>query len=1412
MHLFFNGVSFLPFCHWSMPLVNTSKPLRVLVQHDHKLPENELYQAASTPQTQPTTKSQKIKRKSHFTNEEERERERESYRKRMVLLGKNKSLTISVSLMLLALVAIFVSNFTNIKVAVPSSTPGSLRTLTTGSLRKEAQDEVEGEHDEQHNRNVEDEDNNTVATATTSTILIADEKYPTRSSTNEISKLVLESSSEAEDSRTKQRNNNNNNNKKLRGEDSNEDQRMHKQDEQEQQRELKKKKKKTDQPSEVPSARPTQRPSYRPSASPSDSPSVRPTQTPSHIPSASPSTQPSPTPYDFQLWPTPLVFGYPTDSKNCVVFDLYGVPVDYSVGFFPQYGSDRTSGIYSNPVGLSFYELYMNSMGGGSDVVVGFRDNGKAGTLFGSVSGAYFSTSTPNRYYFCANRAAGTLGTTLVFGRGDDPKVNVITTFQMFSAFQTTYFGYKIAPNAPLPEASISRYIFPTSAPSSNPTNSPTLSPSVSPSSMPTTAPTTAPSTSPTEDLFDVKPKHLYKFNELRGSTVHDSIGGKHGYIHGTGYTWISNQVIELKLSGSYGTHVVLPNDLLTSNSNTPGRIDPGSSFTVEVWMAVDGTGHYARAFDFGGYSDSIFWSVSRGGNNVHNDLGLQDFGVKGASAGTLMASPSTPRLTVGQIHQLTLVYDFWSKKLLYYKDGAFIQSVDVPNLDMSTLNLQNFYLGKSQARLDGYLNGRYRELRIYNAALSSTTISKHYQAGVHTATTLPSPVHLYTFDEVVQGNVIPDLIGLQHGIIKGINWAHHAFLDGSGNPTGGGELVLHGAHATDGNAAYVKLPDFLLQGWSRATIELWFTDPTHDTGGLGPGFWMRLFAFGYPDHDTGLAGQNWFLSSSVNYQLGHKCMQVKRSTGDTREVYETSGATFTPGVEQHIIATYDDQQQKMVMYWNGQHVMEVSTDIPLASLSLQKSWLGRSLYAADSYTHGRYNEVRIYDTAFTPQQVAASYQAGVTPPSMSKLAPVPPPPTPALIPPPTQAPIVVQTPTLSLPPSCSYTGDCPRDYYCNASTRTCERCLCGFGYYCAEDATTCLPQRDTNQKCSDDPYSPQYDQMCKVNNFCDESYNYQCRYNLAKGEWCFHYFTMSFKPSICETGNCDPWYNRCSDCTRYTPTSDNCSDGYYCYYPRNIGPTYASCKANSDKLKSGEWCNPLYIDSSYCESGVCGTTTSTCLGTAGDTCSVDADCATGKCADPTGTGSKTCQKFEVGDSCRNLDPATNCVSGKCSSVPDGNVCLGRAGDTTCSADSHCMTGICDNGTCQTCRLKTNDICRNPATELCLNPTSGVGNSCQAIKSHGQACSSDEECLTGRCNSRGVCGNCQDNPTATWLDHCPYYKDETGSTEKSWCDVQSHHACIRLHWVRKEDCNRWTGQDCQYWYEIKGTSTISGIY
>lgn len=257
---------------------------------------------------------------------------------------------------------------------------------------------------------------------------------------------------------------------------------------------------------------------------------------------------------------------------------------------------------------------------------------------------------------------------------------------------------------------------------------------------------------------------------------------------------------------------------------------------------------------------------------------------------------------------------------------------------------------------------------------LSHTTNTKFAMQSIHTlslvalavgiclSTGRADLIHRYSFNETA-GTTVNDSVGNAHGTLKG----QGAFFDGAGRLfLPGGGISTDPAESI---AGYVDLPNGLISGLPRLTIEAWVT-----WEGSGP--WQRIFDFGTSAGGEDIAnGQGNYLFLSPQGPAALRFAVRDPATG-TEPTQLTALAALTVGEPVAITVTYDPAANTARLYSNAVLVASGPAAVALNAINDVNNWLGRSQWP-DAMFQGVFNEFRIWRGVLSADQVAANYAAG---------------------------------------------------------------------------------------------------------------------------------------------------------------------------------------------------------------------------------------------------------------------------------------------------------------------------------------------------------------------------------------------------------------------------------------------------
>jgi len=219
---------------------------------------------------------------------------------------------------------------------------------------------------------------------------------------------------------------------------------------------------------------------------------------------------------------------------------------------------------------------------------------------------------------------------------------------------------------------------------------------------------------------------------------------------------------------------------------------------------------------------------------------------------------------------------------------------------------------------------------------------------------TEPSSAHLihrYSFGG--DGTHVVDSVGQADGVLLG-----GATLDGTGHA------------ALDGQNDYVDLPNGLISHLTDATLIAWLS------WGGGPACWQRVFDFGSTDAGEDIVGN----ATTTIFATPLRCT----GTGPAA-AFQTATTNFGsvdsdrrfPVLQNLPVALVLDASGGEMRFYAAGVLLGTSTMAPLAELSDVNDWLGQSQWIQDEHLRGTYDEFRIYDSALSPEQLAAVQNAG---------------------------------------------------------------------------------------------------------------------------------------------------------------------------------------------------------------------------------------------------------------------------------------------------------------------------------------------------------------------------------------------------------------------------------------------------
>ena len=233
--------------------------------------------------------------------------------------------------------------------------------------------------------------------------------------------------------------------------------------------------------------------------------------------------------------------------------------------------------------------------------------------------------------------------------------------------------------------------------------------------------------------------------------------------------------------------------------------------------------------------------------------------------------------------------------------------------------------------------------------------------------------IHRYSFNDTAgdaTGATLTDSVGGANGVVRG---------DGA-TFTGNGLSLPGGGSDT---AAYGDLPNNLISTHTAVTFEGWVT-----VNG-GGNAWGRVFDFGSSNSAEvigpggGGTGTDYILLSAArgaDYDAQRIEVRNEDPAGGGVATLD-SGVATTFGQAFHYAVTWenDGDGTSTINYWRDGVHLTIDGDVgsELGDLNDVNNWLGRSNWTADANLNGSFDEFRIYNSALSGAEVAASMAAG---------------------------------------------------------------------------------------------------------------------------------------------------------------------------------------------------------------------------------------------------------------------------------------------------------------------------------------------------------------------------------------------------------------------------------------------------
>ena len=404
-------------------------------------------------------------------------------------------------------------------------------------------------------------------------------------------------------------------------------------------------------------------------------------------------------------------------------------------------------------------------------------------------------------------------------------------------------------------------------------------------------------------------------------------------YISSAGTTGLVSQAFNVAVTNL--PPVVGPGASLALNGKSQFIAVPSgtwfsSQFTVESWVYLKTNSPGAKLFDFGNGPglDNVFGALM--GPNGGPRLSV--FPTNGSNGSIDSPTP----IPLNQWAHVAFTRDTNGNGHIYL-NGAQIATgpLNIPTAAIRT----NDFIGQSEWTGEPGLNGKISDFRIWNVALTSQQLTNNWSSALSAST--PGLVLDYRFNEG-SGSVVNDAATAEGAQNGAVSYATPLFTTTGSVPNYGLSL--------DGSSGYVDVPDGSYFN-GDFTVEAWVYLRSYNN-------WSRVFDFG-----NGGYLQEVYLALSDGVS-GVPAMGIFGSGNGP-----VITATQTLPLNQWTHLTVGLSGSLGYFFINGVPAGNGNLNIP-SNVVRTNNYLGRSLFAGDSYANAIIDEVRIWKGARNQLQV----------------------------------------------------------------------------------------------------------------------------------------------------------------------------------------------------------------------------------------------------------------------------------------------------------------------------------------------------------------------------------------------------------------------------------------------------------
>ncbi len=435
------------------------------------------------------------------------------------------------------------------------------------------------------------------------------------------------------------------------------------------------------------------------------------------------------------------------------------------------------------------------------------------------------------------------------------------------------------------------------------------------------TAVTSGTESLPSGEVRAARLKTRLKLDEASGTSAADASGnGNSGTIAGGAVRTVGLRGNAVDLDGT-DDYATLP----------AGIVNGLTECSISTWVYLDALGTYSRVFDFGtGTSTYMFltpaYPSGKPGFVIRN--GSTEYNLEGSAP-----LPTGRWVHLALTMKPSLEPGFTITTL--YVNGVVSGRNDWMRLNPASLGSTTLnYIGKSQF-IDPYLNGRVDDFRVFSHALTMADVAR---------LAAQRPRALLALDDSA-GTTATDTGsgGWTGSLVNGPTWT-----------TGQRGYAVN----FDGVDDHATLPAGIVNGLEDFTVSAWVRPAAVPT-------WARVFDFG--------TGTNNYMFLTVNAGATPRFAIRTPSVG---EQTIDSSVALASGVWSHVAVTLKGNVGTLYINGVARGTNSGMTLRPSSLGNTTLNYLGRSLWP-DPYLGGALDDVRIYDSALSPVDIAAMAAGG---------------------------------------------------------------------------------------------------------------------------------------------------------------------------------------------------------------------------------------------------------------------------------------------------------------------------------------------------------------------------------------------------------------------------------------------------